>query len=240
MRAHTEETQATVTPIKALQYLREGNQRFVHNLKANRDLLQQANQTRDGQWPFAAILSCIDSRTSAELIFDQGLGDIFSIRIAGNVVNTDILGSLEFACRVANSKLIVVLGHSNCGAVKGACQHLEMGNLTELLSKIQPAIYEESKGTPYDECHGGNTRFVESVADRNIRRSVQSIVNRSHILEQLLDAGQIAVIGGKHNLENGEVVFFDDTWVSGPNAISDTSTNQERLAQATRKNSEVR
>ena len=113
MRAHTAETQASITPMKALEFLKEGNQRFVKNLQANRNLLQQANETREGQWPFAVILSCIDSRTSAELIFDQGLGDIFSIRIAGSVVNTDIIGSIEFACKVAGAKLILVVGHIN-------------------------------------------------------------------------------------------------------------------------------
>ena len=144
MKAHTYETQASITPERALEILKEGNLRFVNNLKVNRNLLQQANETRDGQWPFAVVLSCIDSRTSAELIFDQGLGDIFSIRIAGNVVNTDIIASLEFACKLAGSKLIVVLGHTSCGAIKGACDRVEMGNLTELLSKIQPAIDRKS------------------------------------------------------------------------------------------------
>ena len=143
MKTHTSETQASISPQKALDYLREGNLRFVSNLKINRNLLQQANETRDGQWPFAAILSCIDSRTSAELIFDQGLGDVMSIRIAGNVVNTDIIGSLEFACKVAGLKLIVVLGHTNCGAIKGACDHIAMGHLTELLSKIQSAVMKK-------------------------------------------------------------------------------------------------
>ena len=145
MKAHTFETQASITPARALEILKEGNMRFVNNLKVNRNLLQQANDTRDGQWPFAVILSCIDSRTSAELIFDQGLGDIFSIRIAGNVVNTDIIASLEFACKLSGSKLIVVLGHTSCGAIKGACDHIEMGNLTELLSKIQPALYRDRR-----------------------------------------------------------------------------------------------
>ena len=143
MKVHTKETQDKLTPRAALEILKEGNDRFVKNLKAQRDLLRQINETRDGQWPFATILSCIDSRTSAELVFDQGLGDIFSVRIAGNIVNTDIIGSMEFACKVAGSKLVVVLGHTNCGAIKGACDHVEMGNLTELLSKIQPAVYQE-------------------------------------------------------------------------------------------------
>src|SRR5688500_3713010 len=137
MKAHTQETQASITPRRALEFLREGNQRFANNLKANRDLLKQANETREGQWPFATILSCIDSRTSAELVFDQGLGDIFSIRIAGNVINDDILGSMEFACKVAGSKFILVLGHTKCGAVKGACDQVRMGHLSTLLSKIQ-------------------------------------------------------------------------------------------------------
>ena len=144
MKTHTKETQELLTPRMAMNILREGNERFIRNLKQQRNLLEQVNDTRDGQWPFATVLSCIDSRTSAELIFDQGLGDIFSVRIAGNIVNTDILGSMEFACKVAGSKLIVVLGHTKCGAVKGACDHVEMGNLTELLSKIQPAVYQEN------------------------------------------------------------------------------------------------
>lgn len=214
MKAHTSETQSTITPAKALDFLKEGNERFINNLKANRDLLQQANETRDGQWPFAVILSCIDSRTSSELIFDQGLGDIFSIRIAGNVVNTDIIGSLEFACKVAGSKLIVVLGHSKCGAVKGACDHVEMGNLTELLSKIQPAIYEENTIIDPKKRTSKNPEFVEKVATLNIRRTVKAIINRSYILEQMIEGGEIAIIGAKHDLETGVVEFLEDTLVS--------------------------
>src|SRR5688572_5813140 len=143
MKAVTKETQSTITPAAALEKLKEGNTRFMNNLKANRDLLQQANETQEGQWPFATILSCIDSRTSAELIFDQGLGDIFSIRIAGNILNDDILGSMEFACKVAGSKLILVLGHSRCGAISGACNGVELGHLSRLLHKVQPAIDAE-------------------------------------------------------------------------------------------------
>ena len=214
MKAHTSVTQATITPAKAIEFLKEGNERFINNLKANRNLLQQANETRDGQWPFAVILSCIDSRTSAELIFDQGLGDIFSIRIAGNVVNTDIIGSLEFACKVSGSKLIVVLGHSKCGAIKGACDHVEMGNLTELLSKIQPAVYEENDTQDMGKRNSKNPDFVENVATINIRRSVKAIVNRSYILEQMIEAGEIAIIGAKHDLDTGQVEFLEDTLVS--------------------------
>jgi carbonic anhydrase len=212
MKAHTSETQATVTPARALELLREGNARFVNNLRVNRNLLQQVNDTRDGQWPFAVIVSCIDSRTSAELIFDQGLGDIFSVRIAGNVINTDIIGSLEFACHVAGSRMIVVLGHSKCGAIKGACDHVELGNLTELLSKIQPAVYEEASTPDPAKRNAKNSVFVENVADLNVRRSVRTIVNRSFILERLIEAGKVAIIGAKHDLDTGIVSFFDDTW----------------------------
>jgi carbonic anhydrase len=208
MKAHNKETQAQMTPRKALQFLQEGNSRFINNLKANRNLLEQANETRDGQWPFATILSCIDSRTSAELIFDQGLGDVFSVRIAGNIVNTDILGSMEFACKVAGSKLIVVLGHSKCGAVKGACDHVEMGNLTELLSKIQPAVYQEKETT--DNRTSKNSEFVENVAEINVKRSVKNIIERSFVLEQMLEDGQIGIVGAMHDIESGKVIFYDD------------------------------
>lgn len=208
MKAHNKETQSQMTPRKALQFLQEGNDRFINNLKANRNLLEQVNETRDGQWPFATILSCIDSRTSAELIFDQGLGDVFSVRIAGNIVNTDILGSMEFACKVAGSKLIVVLGHSKCGAVKGACDHVEMGNLTELLSKIQPAVYEEKVTT--SERSSKNSEFVENVAEINVKRSVRNIIERSFVLEQMLDQGQIGIVGAMHDIESGKVTFYDD------------------------------
>lgn len=214
MRTLTKELQSQISPQDALEILRQGNQRFINNLKANRNLLQQANETRDGQWPFAAILSCVDSRTSAELIFDQGLGDIFSIRIAGNIVNTDILGSMEFACKVSGAKLIVVLGHSNCGAVKGACDHIEMGNLTELLAKLQPAVYEEKSVTNPEERNSKNALFVESVAAINVKRSVKTIVSRSSILEQMIEKGEIAIIGAMHNLETGAVEFYDDVFLS--------------------------
>jgi carbonic anhydrase len=213
MKAHTKETQASTTPQRALEFLREGNARFVNNLKANRDLLRQANETRDGQWPFATVLSCIDSRTSAELIFDQGLGDIFSIRIAGNIINTDILGSMEFACALAGSKLLVVLGHTSCGAIKGACDHVEMGNLTELLAKLQPAVYQERSVTEPSERTAKNKVFVESVARINVLRSVKAVVERSFLLEQLVEEGKIAVVGGMHNLETGIVDFYDDASV---------------------------
>lgn len=208
MKTLNKEIQQSITPRTALNLLKEGNSRFVFNLKSNRDLLQQVNDTRNGQWPFATILSCIDSRTSAELIFDQGLGDIFSVRIAGNIINTDILGSMEFACKLAGSKLIVVLGHSRCGAVKGACDHVEMGNLTELLSKLQPAVYEEKITT--ENRTSANETFVENVANLNVKRTVKAIIERSFILEQLVENGEIGVVGAMYDVENGKVEFYDD------------------------------
>lgn len=210
MSSPTREMQSQITPRMALNLLNKGNQRFVGNLKANRDLLAQVNQTSDGQWPFAIVLSCIDSRTSAELIFDQGLGDIFSVRIAGNIINTDILGSMEFACKVAGSKLIVVLGHTRCGAVKGACDHVEMGNLTELLSKLQPAVYAEREFREPDQRTSKNAVFVERVAAINVRRSVKSVIERSYIIEQMVESGALGVVGGMYDVETGKVEFFED------------------------------
>jgi carbonic anhydrase len=219
MKAHTSETQASINPQKALEILKEGNLRFVSNLKTNRNLLQQANDTRDGQWPFAVILSCIDSRTSAELIFDQGLGDVFSIRIAGNIVNTDIIGSIEFACKIAKSKLIVVLGHSKCGAIKGACDHVEMGNLTELLAKLQPAVYQETLTLDASQRNSSNMEFVEKVAKLNVQRSVKTIIDRSYILEQMIEKGEVAIIGAMHDLDTGKVEFYSETLIENKSDI---------------------
>jgi carbonic anhydrase len=210
MKTLNKDVQKQISPRKAMEILVRGNDRFVNNLKANRNLLEQVNETSEGQWPFATILSCIDSRTSAELIFDQGLGDIFSIRIAGNIVNTDILGSMEFACKIAGSKLIVVLGHTKCGAVKGACDHVEMGNLTELLSKLQPAVYSERTVTDLEQRNSGNRWFVENVSSINVRRSVKSIIERSFIIEQMVENGEIGVVGAMYNVETGKVDFYED------------------------------
>lgn len=207
MKTLTKEMQNAISPAMALDLLKDGNKRFVNNLKINRNLLQQANETSDGQHPFAVILSCIDSRTSAELIFDQGLGDIFSIRIAGNILNEDILGSMEFACKVAGSKIIVVLGHTKCGAVKGACDHIEMGNLTALLSKIRPAVDDET--ATINDRNSSNTAFVENVATINVKRTVQSIVERSSILKDMIEKGEIGIIGGTHDITSGQVVFYE-------------------------------
>jgi carbonic anhydrase len=225
MKAHSKETQASTTPHRALELLREGNTRFVTNLQVSRELLKQANETREGQWPFATILSCIDSRTSTELIFDQGLGDIFSIRIAGNIINTDILGSMEFACKIAGSKLLVVLGHSSCGAVKGACDHVEMGNLTELLAKVQPAVYQERTVLDAEQRVASNSVFVESVSRINVLRSVKAVIERSFILEHLVIDEKVGVIGAMHDLATGVVEFYDDASVF-------TGADVERLRSA--------
>ena len=208
MKTLTKELQSAITPEMALDLLKEGNHRFMSNLKSNRNLLEQANETSDGQHPFAVILSCIDSRTSAELIFDQGLGDVFSIRIAGNILNEDILGSMEFACKVAGSKIIAVLGHTRCGAIKGACDHVEMGNLTALLSKIQPAVYDEKTET--QNRTSSNDEFVEKVSIINVKRTVNGVLERSPILKELIEKGEIKLVGGTHEISTGEVTFYDN------------------------------
>ena len=213
MRTHTKETQATTTPQMALEFLREGNHRFVSNLKIRRDLLEQVNETRDGQFPFAAVLSCIDSRTSAELIFDQGLGEIFSIRIAGNVVNEDILGSMEFACNIAGSKLIVILGHTKCGAIRGACDNVQMGNLSTLLNKIQPSVYFER--TVSENRTAENAEFVEKVSRIQVKRSVEEIIERSVILREMIENGEVGLIGALYNIETGIVEFLEETLMLG-------------------------
>lgn len=207
MKTLTKDLQAAITPEMALDLLKQGNKRFINNLKANRNLLQQANETSEGQHPFAIILSCIDSRTSAEIIFDQGLGDIFSVRIAGNIINEDILGSMEFACKIAGSKIITVLGHTNCGAIKGACDHVEMGNLTSLLSKIRPAIDDEK--TVIENRDSSNDEFVDKVTLINVKRTMTSIVQRSPILKEMIENNEIKLVGGIHNIANGEVTFYD-------------------------------
>lgn len=202
------QTRKLITPQKALELLKEGNQRFVNNLKINRNLLNQMNETSEGQFPFAIVLSCIDSRTSAELIFDQGLGDIFSCRIAGNVINDDIIGSMEFACKVAGAKLIMVLGHTKCGAIKGACDNVKMGSLTGLLKKIQPAMKLEKK-TKKEERNSENNHFVENVASLNVGVSIKQISKKSRILKNMIKKGEITVAGGVYDVGTGMVNFLE-------------------------------
>lgn len=209
MKAHDKITQNSLTAESALELLRGGNERFVSNLRINRNLLQQVNQTAEGQWPFAAIVSCMDSRTSAELIFDQGLGDIFSIRLAGAVISDNVLGSLEYACKVAGSKIILVLGHTHCGAIKGACDHVEMGNLTGLLGKIRPAIFQEKTTT--ENRTSSNHAFVEAVTYIHTERSVQAIIEQSRILAELIDQGEVGIIGAMYDVETGVVTFLEHT-----------------------------
>jgi len=213
MRTLTRALRDALTPLEAIDVLRKGNERFVNNLKANRNLLQQVNETSDGQHPMAIVLSCIDSRTSAELIFDQGLGDIFSCRVAGNVLNEDILGSMEFACKAAGAKVVVVLGHSRCGAIKGACDGVRMGNLTALLEKIEPAIANES--ATIGDRTSANAEFVERVAELNVIHVKQQIVERSEVLASMIETGEIALIGGMYDVENGAVEFYDSRMLMG-------------------------
>lgn len=207
MKTLTKEMQVALTPSKAIEILKDGNKRFVNNLKINRNLLQQVNETSDGQHPLAIILSCIDSRTSAELIFDQGLGDIFSVRIAGNILNEDILGSMEFACKVAGAKVIVVLGHSKCGAIKGACDDVKLGNLSVLLEKVKPAIHAETTITVNRSA--SNSEFVEKVAALNVILTMNKILEKSPLLKDMIENDEIALIGGMYNVDNGIVEFYE-------------------------------
>ena len=208
MNAHTKETQNQMTPISALNALKEGNTRFVNGTQAQRDLMKQVEQTSTGQYPFATVLSCIDSRVSSEHIFDQGMGDIFSVRIAGNFVNEDILGSMEFACKLAGTKLVVVLGHTACGAVKGACDHARLGNLTALINKIEPAV--EAVTEPQDESQrtSANIDFVNEVAKKNVVMTIDNIRSSSEVLKDMEDAGAIQIIGGMYDIKTGKVNFF--------------------------------
>ncbi|MGJ8760099.1 carbonic anhydrase family protein [Polaribacter sp. AHE13PA] len=209
MKAHTKETQATMTPKKALNFLTEGNQRFQDNLKAHRNLLEQVNDTSTGQFPFATILSCIDSRVSAELIFDQGLGDIFSIRIAGNFVNQDILGSMEFGCKLAGTKLVVVLGHTSCGAIKGACDNAKLGNLTAMLNNIKPAVNAVLEPKEASSRTSSNLDFVDNVAARNVELTIERIRRESEVLTTMEESGEIMIVGAMYNINDGSVNFIN-------------------------------
>lgn len=211
MKAHTSETQSTITPEKALEFLKEGNQRFVGNLKANRDLLEQVNATREGQWPFAVVLSCIDSRTSAELIFDQGLGDVFSIRIAGNFVNQDILGSMEFGCNVAGSKLVVVLGHTKCGALKGGLdaakiEGMGMDNLNHLIDHFDPIIKTIIEDG--EERSSANASLLERLNQHNVKNAIDDIRKQSSTLKRLEEEGKIKIVGANYDVETGVVTWL--------------------------------
>lgn len=208
VQTHTYESQQALTPAEVLQVLKDGNANFVNNLESNRNFLEQVNDTSDGQFPIAIILSCMDSRTSTELVFDQGLGDIFSTRVAGNVVNNDILGSMEYACQVAGSKLIVVLGHTHCGAIKGACAQVKLDHLTGLLDKIQPAVNCICSKNNVTEI-GCRDDLIQEVADKNVQIMVEQIKQRSKVLNDLLQARKIGIVGGMYDIETGKVKFYE-------------------------------
>jgi carbonic anhydrase len=208
MKAQTKESQDQMTAASALQELKDGNQRFIQKKQLSRDLIQQVSETSTGQFPFATVLSCIDSRVSSELIFDQGIGDIFSVRIAGNFVNEDILGSMEFASKLAGTKLVLVLGHTACGAVKGACDHARLGNLTALINKIEPAV--DAVKEPADESmrNSSNIDFVNDVAEVNVKMTIDNIRAQSQVLKEMEDAGEIQILGGMYDIKTGEVHIY--------------------------------
>jgi len=204
-RPMTRESQAAMTPAQALQRLQDGNRRFSSGNMLARNLPMQVKASGQGQYPFASVVSCIDSRSAPELVFDQGVGDVFSVRIAGNFVNEDMLGSLEFASKVAGARLIVVLGHSSCGAVAGACDDVAMGNLTGLLDKIKPAVRSVSYA---GERSSKNAQFVDLVAESNVRRTVQDILQRSPVLRRMVDEGSLELVGAMLDVRTGEVRFY--------------------------------
>lgn len=203
MKTQTKKSQNKLNPTKSINILKKGNKRFVKNLKAQRDLSSQVKSTSKGQFPFAVVLSCIDSRVPVELIFDQGIGDIFSVRVAGNIVNEDVLGSIEYSCKVAGSKVVVVLGHTKCGAVTAACKKVELGNITALLSKIKPAVdFIEKDIKKFDN------ESIEKVVLKNIDFSVEQIRNESPILAEMEKNNEIQIIGANYDVSTGKVVFI--------------------------------
>jgi len=201
----TLESQQKTSPTDALQMLKDGNQRFIDSNMNHRDLLEQVKATAKGQYPYAVVLSCIDSRVAPELVFDQGIGDIFDVRIAGNFVNEDILGSLEFACKVSGAKLILVMGHTNCGAIKGAIDNVQLGNLTGMLDKIKPSVEK----TKYDGLKSSkNHAYVDLVSKENILRSIELIKQSSTVLKEMLEKGEISIAGCMYDLDTGTVEFY--------------------------------
>ncbi len=202
----TAQTQSTITPQQAIDLLKTGNQRFIKNKSLKRELLKQIEETAEGQYPFAAVVSCIDSRIPTEVVFDQGIGDIFNARVAGNIVNEDILGSLEFACKISGSKAIVVMGHTSCGAVKGACDNAELGNLTQMLDKIKPAI-ELTPTADNETRDSNNDDFVNMVASKNVELTIQNIKKKSEVLNNMHQLGEIAIIGAMYDVNTGKITF---------------------------------
>jgi len=208
MKHHNGQTRESLTPQEALQYLKEGNTRFCNSLSVNRNFLQTITETADGQWPFTAILSCSDSRVVTELIFDQGLGDIFSIRLAGNIASQQAIASMEYTCKILGSKLVVVLGHTGCGAVKAACDGVEMGHLGSLTKMILPAIEAETITTT--NRISDNKEFMNNVLHNNVHHQIETIVSESHIIREMLEKHEIGIIGGIYDISKGSVEFFDE------------------------------
>lgn len=204
----TASRQASIKPADAIQLLKEGNARFVAGRGVNHRYKAQVSATKEGQFPFASIVSCLDSRTSSEIIFDQGIGDIFNARVAGNVVNVDILGSLEYGSKVAHSKAIVVVGHSHCGAVKGVCDHVKLGNLTKLLKRLEPAL-AATKSAPGEDRSSHNHEFVDRVAEENVKETVKTIRRESSVLAGLEKSGALTIRGAMYDVETGKVHFLD-------------------------------
>ena len=193
-------------PKDALDLLVQGNQRFIKNEQQDKNLSEIREALKNNQQPFAAILGCSDSRVAPELIFDQTLGDLFSVRLAGNVACRKAIGSLEYSCKYLGSKIILVMGHSNCGAVKAACENFEEGNITEIIKLLQPAVSEETT-TPYPDRNAKNSEFVSNVCFLNVKKQIQNIINQSDILRDLLDKKQIGIIGAVYNFASGKVEF---------------------------------
>jgi carbonic anhydrase len=209
MPTQTAESQSKLSPKEAIELLKEGNKRFVSREMRERDLLAQVEETSKGQFPFACIVGCIDSRVPATTVFDQGIGSLFVATVAGNIINEDILGSLEFGCAAAGSKAIVVLGHTSCGAVKGACDHVELGNLTSLLSKINASVMETTEPTDPADRNSSNLDFVNEVAKNNVYRSVEDIRIKSNVLRRLEEEGKITIVGAMYDVGTGKVSFLD-------------------------------
>lgn len=208
MKSHYWENRESMTPEKALVFLQEGNDRFLSNLRINRNLLQIVNETAEEQFPFAAILSCSDSRVSPTIIFDQGLGDIFSIRLAGNIASINAIGSMEYACAALGSKLVVVLGHTNCGAVKGACDDISFGHMNELFEGIRLSMLREIK-TPTYERNSKNRQFVKNIAELNVLRNMEVIIQSSSIIRELIENEEINLVGAMYSVETGKVTFLE-------------------------------
>jgi len=204
----TVDSQALISPSLAVKMLEEGNKRFIAGIPIQRNLHKQVEETATGQYPFAAIVSCIDSRIPTEVVFDQGIGDIFNARVAGNFVNEDILGSLEFACKLAGSKVIVIMGHTSCGAVKGACDHAKLGNLTQMLDKIMPAV-NAIKTEPGEERNSSNMPFVNKVASKNVALTIENIKTQSPVLNEMLEEGEITIVGAMYDVKTGKVEFMN-------------------------------